>query len=116
MASLLANFCSNHFTIFSKFIPEDYYVASLLAIISGFPYMASLLANFCPNHFTKYFEIYPRRLLCGQLACHFFRIPIYMVSLLANFCPNHFTNISKFFPEDYYMASLLAIHFSKSAN
>ena len=67
MASLLANFFNSdspyltidparlcgqlacHFceiTNISKFIPEDYYVASLLAIFSGFSYMASLLANF----------------------------------------------------------------------
>ena len=127
----------------SIFIPEDYYVASLLAnFLRGpkngqlacryfeiYPWklLCGLLANFLrgpkhgqfacqffPNHFKKYFEIYPRRLLCGQLACHFSGF-LYMASLLAYFFPNHFMKYFEIYPRRFIIWPA-CLPFSISAN
>ena len=86
MASLLANFFQIISRNISKFIPEDYYVASLLANFLRSPIYGQLACQFFSNH--QYFQVYPRRLLCGQLAGQFFeeshiwpaRLPIFFQS------------------------------------
>jgi len=70
---LLANFFQIISRNISKFIPEDYYVASLLANFLRSPIYGQLACQFFSNH--QYFQVCPRRLLCGQLAGQFFEEP-----------------------------------------
>ena len=110
MASLLANFFP--ITNISKFIPEDYYVASLLANFLRSPMYGQLACEFFSNH--QYFQVYPRRLLCGQLACHFSGF-LYMASLLADFFPNHFMKYFEIYPRRFIIWPA-CLPFSISAN